>query len=149
MHHSASPDSCIVAVEDVLKKVGATPEGIAIDDGSGLSRHNYVSPEFFVKFLSSMMDSPVFGDYIETMGQPGGRHYESRMKNEPEALKSRVHLKSGSMGGVRCFSGYIEPSEGSKSDAIIFSVMTNNTLVPASKVDPIIDRIIALLAADN
>ena len=149
MHHSASPDSCIVAVEEVLKKVGATPDGIAIDDGSGLSRHNYVSPEYFVKFLSAMMDSPVFGDYIETMGQPGGRHYESRMKNESEALKSRVHLKSGSMGGVRCFSGYIEPSEGSKSDAIIFSVMTNNTLVPASKVDPIIDRIIALLAADN
>ena len=149
LHHSASPDSCIVAMEDVLKRIGADPKGIAIDDGSGLSRHNYVSPEYFVRFLSAMMDSPVFEDYIETMGQPGGRHYESRLQGENEALKSRVHLKSGSMGGVRCFSGYIEPSEGSKSDAIVFSIMANNFLVSAGKVDPIVDRIITLLAADN
>lgn len=53
------------------------------------------------------------------------------------------------MNGVRCFSGYIEPSAGSKSDTVIFSIMTNNALVPASRIDPIIDRIIALLAADN
>ena len=53
------------------------------------------------------------------------------------------------MGGVRCFSGYIEPSEGSKADAIVFSIMTNNLTVSAGRVDPIIDRIITLLAADN
>jgi D-alanyl-D-alanine carboxypeptidase/D-alanyl-D-alanine-endopeptidase (penicillin-binding protein 4) len=64
-------------------------------------------------------------------------------------VKSRVHLKSGSMNGVRCFSGYIEPSVGTKSDAIIFSIMTNNTIASTSKVDPIIDRIIAMLAAET
>ena len=149
LRHSASPDSCKAAMADVLKKMGADPSRQQIDDGSGLSRYNYVSPEYFVRFLSAMMDSPVFGDYIETLGQPGGRHYESRLRGETDALKSRVHLKSGSMGGVRCFSGYIEPSVGSKSDAIIFSVMTNNAIVPASKVDPVIDRIISLLASDN
>ncbi|MBR4757139.1 MAG: D-alanyl-D-alanine carboxypeptidase/D-alanyl-D-alanine-endopeptidase [Bacteroidales bacterium] len=149
MHHSASPDSCNVAMTEVLKKMGADPSAVQIDDGSGLSRYNYVSPEYFVRFLSAMMDSPVFGDYIETIGQPGGRHYESRLRNETPELKSRVHLKSGSMGGVRCFSGYIEPSEGSKSDAIVFSIMANNVIVSASKVDPVVDRIITLLAADN
>ena len=138
-----------MAVNEVLKKIGANPSGVKIDDGSGLSRYNYVSPEYFVCFRSAMMDSPVFGDYIETLGQPGGRHYESRLNGENASLKSRVHLKSGSMGGVRCFSGYIEPSVGSKSDAIIFSIMVNNVIVPVSRVDPIIDRIIVLLAADN
>ena len=53
------------------------------------------------------------------------------------------------MNGVRCFSGYIEPSTGSKSDTIIFSIMTNNSLAPAFRIDPLIDRIITLLAADN
>ena len=149
LRHSASPDSCKAAMTDVLKKIGADPSGQQIDDGSGLSRYNYVSPAYFVKFLSSMMDSPAFGDYIETLGQPGGRHYESRLRGESESVKSRVHLKSGSMGGVRCFSGYIEPSVGSKAETIVFSVMTNNTLVPASKVDPVIDRIITLLASEN
>ena len=149
LHHSAQPDSCLAALTDVLKKLGADPSGIRIDDGSGLSRTNYLSPEYFVKFLSAMMNGPVFGEYIETLGQPGDRYYEARLKGESEALKSRVHLKSGSMGGVRCFSGYIEPSEGSKADAIVFSIMTNNLTVSAGRVDPIIDRIITLLAADN
>lgn len=149
LHHSASYDSSYVAVNEVMKSLGVSAEDVRIVDGSGLARHNYISPSFFVRFLSAMMDSPSFADYIQTIGQPGNRHYESRLKDAPATVKSRVHLKSGSMNGVRCFSGYIEPSAGSKSDTIIFSIMTNNSLVPASRIDPLIDRIITLLAADN
>ncbi len=149
LHHSASYDSSYVAVNEVLTSLGANADDVRIVDGSGLARHNYVSPSFFVRFLSAMMDSPSFGDYIQTIGQPGDRHYESRLKDAPSSVKSRVHLKSGSMNGVRCFSGYIEPSSGSRSDTIIFSIMTNNSLVPASRIDPMIDRFITLLAADN
>ena len=148
-HHSASYDSSYVAVNEVMKNIGVSADDVRIVDGSGLARHNYISPSFFVRFLSAMMDSPSFADYIQTIGQPGNRHYESRLKDAPATVKSRVHLKSGSMNGVRCFSGYIEPSTGSKSDTIIFSIMTNNSLAPASRIDPLIDRIITLLAADN
>lgn len=149
LHHSASYDSSYVAVNEVMKSLGVSVDDVRIVDGSGLARHNYVSPSFFVRFLSAMMDSPSFGDYIQTIGRPGDRHYESRLREAPASVKSRVHLKSGSMNGVRCFSGYIEPSAGSKAETIIFSVMTNNSLVPASRIDPAIDRIITLLAADN
>lgn len=148
-HHSASYDSSYVAVNETLRSLGVTPGQVQIVDGSGLARHNYVSPAFFVRFLSAMMDSPSFGDYVQTIGRPGDRHYESRLTEAPSSVKSRVHLKSGSMNGVRCFSGYIEPSVGSKSDTIIFSIMTNNSLVSSSRIDPIIDRIILLLASDN
>ena len=149
LHHSASYDSSYVAVSEVMKSLGVNADGVRIVDGSGLARHNYISPDFLVRFLSAMMDSPSFGDYIQTIGQPGDRHYESRLKDAPSSVKSRVHLKSGSMNGVRCFSGYIEPSAGSKAETIIFSIMTNNSLVPASRIDPLIDRFIALLAIEN
>lgn len=149
LHHSASYDSSYVAVNEVMKSLGISADDIRIVDGSGLARHNYISPSFFVLFLSAMMDSPSFADYIQTIAQPGSRHYESRLRESPASVKSRVHLKSGSMNGVRCFSGYIEPSAGSKSDTIVFSIMTNNSLAPASRLDPIIDRIITLLATDN
>ena len=148
-HHSASYDSSYVAVREVMKSLGVCADDVRIVDGSGLARHNYISPSFFVRFLSAMMDSPAFGDYIQTIGQPGGRHYENRLSEAPVSVKSRVHLKSGSMNGVRCFSGYIEPRAGSKSETIVFSIMTNNSLVPASRIDPIIDRVISLLSADN
>lgn len=149
LHHSASYDSSYVAMNEVMKSLGISADDIRIVDGSGLARHNYISPSFFVRFLSAMMDSPSFADYIQTIAQPGSRHYESRLRESPASVKSRVHLKSGSMNGVRCFSGYIEPSAGSKSDTIVFSIMTNNSLAPASRLDPIIDRIITLLATDN
>ena len=149
LHHSASYDSSYVAVNEVMRSLGVSTDDVRIVDGSGLARHNYISPSFFVRFLPAMMDSPAFGDYIQTIGRPGDRHYESRLREASATVKSRVHLKSGSMNGVRCFSGYIEPSAGSKSDTIIFSIMTNNSLAPASRVDSIIDRIITLLAAGN
>ena len=149
LHHSASYDSSYVAVADIFKSLGVRSDDVRIVDGSGLSRNNYLSPEFFVRFLGAMMDSPVFDDYVQTLASPGDRHYESRLRDAPASVRSRVHLKSGSMNGVRCFSGYIEPSVGSRSDTIIFSLMTNNALVPASRIDPIIDRIISLLASDN
>lgn len=148
-HHSASYDSSYVAVNEALRSLGVNPDEVQIVDGSGLARHNYVSPSFFVRFLSAMMDSPAFGDYVQTIGRPGDRHYEARLAEAPSSVKSRVHLKSGSMNGVRCFSGYIEPSVGSKSDTVIFSIMTNNSLVSSSRIDPIIDRIILLLSSDN
>jgi D-alanyl-D-alanine carboxypeptidase/D-alanyl-D-alanine-endopeptidase (penicillin-binding protein 4) len=76
MHHSASYDSSYVALGDVLKKIGADPSKVSIADGSGLSRHNYVSPEYFVRFLSAMMESPVLG----ITSRPSGSLAEGIMK---------------------------------------------------------------------
>lgn len=149
MHHSATYDSSYVALDEVMRSLGVDASGVQIRDGSGLSRHNYLSPSFIVSFLKAMMDSPVFGDYIGTIGVAGGPHYESRLASERADLRKRIHLKSGSMNGVRCYSGYIEPRDGTKEDVIVFSIMTNNALVRASQVDPILDRIIAFLAAEN
>jgi D-alanyl-D-alanine carboxypeptidase len=53
------------------------------------------------------------------------------------------------MNGVRCFSGYILPSDGKPENTIVFSIMTNNTVVPSSKMNFIMDRIITLLAEEN
>lgn len=148
-HHSACYDSSYVALSDVLKDLGVPEEQVQIRDGSGLSRHDYLTPQFIVTFLRRMMESPVFPDYIETIGIAGGPHYVNRLNGEDESIRKRVHLKSGSMNGVRCYSGYIEPAAGTKQDVIIFSIMTNNALVSASKVDPTLDRIMAALAAEN
>lgn len=147
--HSASYDSSYVALNDVFRSLGVDASDVQIQDGSGLARHDYVSPDFFVRFLSAMMESPVFGEYVGTLGRPGGRHYESRLRNEPASVKARIHYKSGSMNGVRCFAGYIEPTTGDKEDTIVFALMANQVLAKTSQVDAILDRIVALLASEN
>ena len=149
MHHSACADSSLLALTEVLRSLGVDPSGVNLKDGSGLSRKNYVSPEYFVRFLTAMMDSPVFEEYVGTLPQPGRGTLASRLRGEKESVKSRIYMKSGSMDGVLCYSGYIVPSEGSKADAIVFSLLTNNVIAPTRDLTPIIDRILASLAAEN
>ena len=96
-----------------------------------------------------MMESPVFGEYVASLPQPGKGTLSSRLRGESGELKDRIFMKSGSMNGILCFSGYIVPSEGSKDDAIIFSIMTNNVLTKSSQVGAIADRILTLLATET
>ena len=99
--------------------------------------------------LASKGYAMVFPDYIETLLSPGKGSYSARMQDESNAIKSRIFLKSGSMGGVRCFSGYIVPTDGGKEDTIVFSVLVNNYSGPNWQVMGQIDKIIALIASMN
>lgn len=148
---SACYDSTYVAMEAVLKELGVdTSYGIRMADGSGLSRKNYISPDFFCRFLTAMMSSPHFEDYIHTLPSPGSNGtLSANMTNSPMEVKTRIKVKSGSMGGVRCYSGYITPSEGCKEDTIVFSLMVNNCTAPTWKMRQLLDKIMAAIAAAN
>ena len=85
-------------------------KGIFIKDGSGLSRGNLVSPDFFCRFLAAMSKSPAFDGWLNGLPSPGGNGTLSyNMKKYPESVRKRIRMKSGSMNGVRCYSGYILP----------------------------------------
>lgn len=145
---SACYDSTYVAMNTILKELGLdTSYGIKMADGSGLSRKNYVSPDFFCRFLTAMTASPHFDDYMHSLPSPGSNGtLSANMKNSPAEIKSRIKVKSGSMEGVRCYSGYIIPKEGCKDETIVFSLMINNCTAPAWKVRQLMDKIMASIA---
>jgi D-alanyl-D-alanine carboxypeptidase/D-alanyl-D-alanine-endopeptidase (penicillin-binding protein 4) len=120
-------------------------------DGSGLSRKNYVSPEFLVRVLTGMARTSSYKDYLNSLPRPGRKDgtLQTRLPKVPAEVKNRIYMKSGSMNGVRCFSGYILSSDGKPENTIVFSIMTNNTVVPSSRMNFIMDRIITLLAEEN
>ena len=85
------------------------------------------------------------------------------MKSYPESLRKRIRVKSGSMNGVRCYSGYIIPAglaaeldakgasisdipQEIKDQIIIFSILTNNCVSPQWKVRPMLDKLMAEIA---
>lgn len=136
---SAKIDSSLAVLGGVLQKMGACTEfGYFQTDGSGLSRATYISPKFFVDYLGLIADSPIYADFIESLPAPGGYGtLQTRLPKAPEEIRSRIRAKSGTMGGVRCYTGYIIPSakDGGTAeqkifritpDTIIFSVLTNN-----------------------
>ncbi len=147
---SACWDSCAVALNNTIKSLGINAKGINIVDGSGLSRQNYLSADFFCRFLEAMMDSEHFEDYLETIPSPGSNGtLEYNMSKYPAEMKARIKVKSGSMNGIRCYSGYIIPTEGCRDETIIFSIMTNNCTAPAWTVRKLMDKIMATFAAAN
>ena len=148
---SACYDSTYVAVRTVLKELGVdTSYGFNAADGSGLSRKNYVSPDFFCRFLTSIMSSPHFETYINSLPSPGSNGtLAGNMKNSPAEMKVRIKVKSGSMEGVRCYSGYISPTEGCKDETIVFSLMVNHCTASSWKIRQLLDKIMAALAAAN
>lgn len=148
---SATYESSSKALEAVLKGMGLdTSKGLHIVDGSGLSRKNYVSADFFCRFLEAMMHSPVFEEYVESLPSPGGNGtLNYNMKGYPEEFRSRIKVKSGSMNGIRCYSGYIIPTEGTKAETIIFSILTDNCTSPTWKVRQLLDKLMAALSEIN
>lgn len=147
---SASYDACQEVLLDALKKLGVSgAERMQFVDGSGLARKDYVSPDFFVRFLIAMQKSSEYQSFRRSLPGPGYGTLSTRMVNADESVKSRIYMKSGSMNGVRCFSGYILPRSGKAEDIIVFSFLTNNTVTASSRMNFIIDKTVGLLAEEN
>lgn len=147
---SASYDSCRVVIARELDSLDVDCSyGIRMVDGSGLARHNYISPDFFCRFLGAMAKSGSFWPYLATISRPGEPGMRSCLAGKPAEMKSRIRMKSGSMNGVLCYSGYVMPESGKKDDVIVFSIMTNNCEGPVSSVRTILSELISRIAMEN
>ena len=157
-------DSSYVALNDILKQLGVESGPIQIQDGSGLSRKNYLSPDFICDFLEAMTTSPVAKSFVNSLPSPGfNGSLNYNMTGYSANFRARIKVKSGSMNGVRCYSGYILPSsvasasdnnfgsqtESLPAETIIFSIMTNNCTSPTWKVRPLLDKMMAAIAQSN
>ncbi len=154
-------DSSYVALNDILKQLKVDKGPVQIQDGSGLSRQNYISPDFICDFLEAMAGTEVCDEFVRSLPSPGfDGSLNYNMSGYPATFRARIKVKSGSMNGVRCYSGYILPSgydmkkigsqtEGLPAETIIFSIMTNSCTSPTWKVRPMLDRMMAALAQSN
>ena len=146
-------DTATEALHRALAPIGlAGPSAkMRFADGSGLSRKNFVSPEFLVRILTGMARTSSYKDYLNSLPRPGRKDgtLQTRLPKAPAAVKNRIYMKSGSLSGVRCFSGYILPSDGDTRKTIAFSIMVNNHVGSQTSLAPVLDQIILELANEN
>jgi D-alanyl-D-alanine carboxypeptidase/D-alanyl-D-alanine-endopeptidase (penicillin-binding protein 4) len=129
-------------VTDALLAWGAKRDGFHMRDGSGLSRHNVVSPETIVRVLDAMRRAPhyeVFRDALPVAGVDGT--IGSRMRNS--AAMANLRAKTGTLDMVRSLSGYVTAADGR---LLMFSILCNNWLVEVREVDGVADAIGVRLA---
>ncbi len=100
---------------------GINVSDIYIEDGSGLSRKNRISPKFLSEVLEWMNNSPDRDLYISMFPRAGK---EGTMKNfmKDTPLEGIMATKTGSMRGVQCFAGYILDNSGNPTHVITIMV---------------------------
>ena len=147
----AEYDSCLMVVKSEFAAMGLDAKNAChLRDGCGLSRSNAVCAEFFVRFLTKMRQCAEFDSYLASLPVPGmkGCTLEHRFSKVPEETRNRIHLKTGSMNGVRCYSGYITPAEPG-GQIIYVSVLSAGTTCTMGTSSAILEELIEVIAREN
>jgi len=136
-------DSARKIVAQQLLAWGVQPDGFIIRDGSGLSRHDLLTPETIVKVLDKMQADTAFSVFYNAMPIAGvDGTLKDRMKGTP--AEGNVRAKTGSISAARSLSGYVTTADGER---LIFSILSNNWSTPSSAVTGVADQIAAALAS--
>ncbi len=137
-----SADSARAVGVRTLAGWGITTADAAYRDGSGLSRHDYVTPRAIVKVLDAMRRSPWFATYRDALPIAGvDGTIGNRMKGTPAAGNARA--KTGTVDKARSLSGYVTTADGR---LIMFSMLSNNFTVPTREVERVQDLLVTTLA---
>jgi len=118
----ATPEDMLKVPQDFYATVGIAPDDVIQTDGSGLSRHDLVTPRAVVTLLRYAQAQLWFAPYYASLpvaGEDGS--LQDRMKSTVAA--GRIHAKTGSVEHVRTLSGFAETPGGKR---LIFSFLSNN-----------------------
>lgn len=105
------------------------PDGLVIENGSGLSRVERISAGLLGKMLVLAYLSPVMPEFIASMpilsldGTVKGRLQDS-------ASNGRAHLKTGSINGVSAIAGYVLDANGHRH---VMVMLVNHANAGASR----------------
>jgi serine-type D-Ala-D-Ala carboxypeptidase/endopeptidase (penicillin-binding protein 4) len=117
-----SPDELMKATQEFYASVGIGADDVIQTDGSGLSRHDLVTPRALVTLLRYAQQQPWFSAYFASLPVAGvDGSLQERMKGT--LAEGRVHAKTGSVEHVRTLSGYADTPSGRR---LVFSFLSNN-----------------------
>ena len=139
---SGSADSAQALGARTLASWGISGADAAYRDGSGLSRHDYVTPRAIIRVLDVMRRSPHFDLFRESLPIAGvDGTIRNRMRGTPAA--GNVRAKTGTLDKARALSGYVTTADGR---LVMFSMLANNFTVPTRDVERVQDLLAAMLA---
>lgn len=113
----------------ILQKDGLDVTAIHIEDGSGLSARNLVSPDFMTSFLVKQMTTMTASDIPNLMPTVGERGTVKNLLAQSPA-KGKMWAKSGSMDKTLAYAGYCRTASGK---LVAFSVMLNGSVARTMK----------------
>ncbi len=132
----------VEAVEESLSKLGINGDDYVLVDGSGLSRHNLVTPQVLVEVLSLMASSNRSQIYQNSLAIAGVKGtLANRFHQTP--VRGKLWGKTGTLTGVGTLAGYLTTADG---ETLVFSIMVNNSERSSQELRQAIDEIVMLFS---
>ena len=131
----------LAVLKQTLTALGVDPNSYDTVDGSGLSRHNLVSPEALVQVLQGMAQSqyaPWFQASLATAGESGTLKH--RFVQTP--VKGVLRGKTGTLTGVSALAGYLARPHLSP---LVFSILFNQYNQSRAELNRAYEDILVLL----
>lgn len=121
MSHEATSSASIQVVKDYWARQGIDVSALFLYDGCGLAAQNAYSAHFLNQILVHMRKSPNWDDFYQSLPRAGREGTVGSFLYRTK-LQDKARLKSGSLSGVQCYSGYVMYDD--KEYAV--TVMVNN-----------------------
>lgn len=120
--------------------VGTAPDDIHVFDGSGMSRHNYVTTRAIAKLLAWCDAQPTSSFWHGALAHSGTGTLSHRLKG------INFEGKTGSLDMVSSLSGYVTTKSGKR---LVVSLIMNQYSCSGSDVHAIQDQFIQALSEDK
>jgi len=129
-------------VVEKLEELNVSTGGFQQADGSGLSRLGLVTTKFLCDYLSVLYNSDVYDDFLQSLPVAG---VDGTMRNmlKNTAAERNVKAKSGSIGSVRAYSGYVTTKSGKD---LCFSFVFNHFTCSSTVITQKLEKLMTLLA---
>ena len=132
-------ESGVKAVEEFLLEKGAGTDGLIMNDGSGLSRSNGITPFLQASFLHKIYnDSVIYNPFNRSLPVSGKSGTLTNL-GKGSCIEGNLRAKSGYIKRVRSYCGYMDLANG---ETICFSVICNNFSCKPSEMKKKIEKIL-------
>lgn len=142
----SSAERGIGVVKNFLRQIGIPDDAILQYDGSGLSRHNLITPSAAVRLYEYMAKQSPNAAVWQNSLTIGG--VDGTLRNRFKGTKAEANMrgKTGTIDQVSALSGYVTTASGER---LVLSVLVNGVPVTSNRTSAIDSIVVALAGFDG
>ncbi|MEO8838079.1 MAG: D-alanyl-D-alanine carboxypeptidase/D-alanyl-D-alanine-endopeptidase, partial [Herbaspirillum sp.] len=114
-----TPERGARAVSTWLSNKGIDSTGLVIENGSGLSRNERITPRTMGRMLVAAFDSPLMPEFVSSLPLVG---FDGTMRHRltTRSVAGNAHIKTGSLQDVKAVAGYVLAASGKRYVVVCF-----------------------------
>ncbi len=132
----------IKAITNFWKGKKIDLQGFYMEDAAGLSRFNFLTTKHLTQILIAIQQTPYAKSFYESLAL-AGKSGTMQFRCLRSSAENNLRAKSGSIGKVRSFAGYVRTKSGV---LLAFSIIVNNYDAKDSEVMQNLEKTMTMLA---